>query len=106
MGRHQFSPQALNLLSQASNQPFQATNLPSQAISHLRTNESPPVFYRTLSPLWPLPCFPSLQFTIMQSRATDIADHILPLGDLLVACMRLYMFLCWSLCPSVLPSLH
>ena len=47
-------------------------------------NESPPVFYRTLSPLGPLPCFLSLQFTNMQSRATDIADHILPLGDLLV----------------------
>ena len=25
-----------------------------------RTNESHPVFYRTLSPLGPLPCFPSL----------------------------------------------
>ena len=47
------------------------------------TNESPPVFYRTSSPLGPLPCFPSLQFTITQSRATGIADHILPLGDLL-----------------------
>ena len=49
-----------------------------------RTNESPPVFYRTSSPSGPLPCFLSLQFTIMQSRATGIADHILPLGDLLV----------------------
>ena len=47
-----------------------------------RTNESPPVFYRTSSPSGPLPCFPSLQFTIRQSRATGIADHILPLGDL------------------------
>ena len=47
-----------------------------------QTNESPPVFYRTSSPLGPLPCFPSLQFTITQSRATGIADHILPLGDL------------------------
>ena len=46
------------------------------------TNESPPVFYRTLSPLGPLPCFLSLQFIIMQSRAKGIADHILPLGDL------------------------
>ena len=45
-------------------------------------NESPPVFYRTSSPSGPLPCFPSLQFTITQSRATGIADHILPLGDL------------------------
>ena len=48
------------------------------------TNESPPVFYRTSSPLGPLPCFPSLHITIMQSRATGIADHILPLGDLLI----------------------
>ena len=45
-------------------------------------NESPPVFYRTLSPLGPLPCFLSLQFIIMQSRAMGIADYILPLGDL------------------------
>ena len=51
-----------------------------------RMNESLPVavFYRTLSPLGPLPCFPSLQFTITQSRAMGIADHILPLGDLFV----------------------
>ena len=28
------------------------------------------------------PCFLSLHITIMQSRATGIADHILPLGDL------------------------
>ena len=48
-----------------------------------RTNESPPVFYRTLSPSGPLPCFLSFRFTTMQSRATGIADHILPLGDLL-----------------------
>ena len=47
------------------------------------TNKSPPVFYRTSSPSGPLPCFLSLQFKIMQSRATGIADHILPLGDLL-----------------------
>ena len=47
-----------------------------------RTNESPPVFYRTSSPLEPLPCFLLLQFKIMQSRATGIADHILPLSDL------------------------
>ena len=46
------------------------------------TNESPPVFYRTSSPSGPLPCFLSLHFTIMQIRATGIADHILPLGDL------------------------
>ena len=30
-----------------------------------------------------LPCFLSLQFTFMQSWATNIAGHILPLGDLL-----------------------
>ena len=47
-----------------------------------RMNKSPPVFYRTLSPSGSLPCFLSLQFTIMQSRAMGIADHILPLGDL------------------------
>ena len=44
-------------------------------------NESPLVFYRTSSPSGPLPCFLSLKFTIMQSRAKGIADHILPLGD-------------------------
>ena len=48
------------------------------------------MFYRTSSPSGPLPCFFSLQFTIMQSRATGIADHILPLGDLLCMC------LCWK----------
>ena len=42
------------------------------------------MFYRTLSPLGPLPCFPSLLFTITQSGASGIADHILPLGDLLL----------------------
>ena len=48
-----------------------------------RTNEQKsPVFYRTSSPSGPLPCL-SFQFTTMQSRATGIADHILPLGDLL-----------------------
>ena len=47
------------------------------------TNENPPVFYRTSFPSGPLPCFLSLHFTIMQSRTTGIADHILPLGDLL-----------------------
>ena len=44
--------------------------------THERTNESPPVFYRTLSPSGPLPCYPSHKLTIMQSRATGIADHI------------------------------
>ena len=47
-----------------------------------QTDGIPPVFYRTLSPLGPLPCFHSLQFTITQSRAMGIADHILPFGDL------------------------
>ena len=98
-----------------------------------RTNKSPPVFYRTLSPsgplpnkgtnklksscvlqdivpFGPLPCFPSLQFTIRQSRATGIADHILPLGDLLLywaeapkgtkSCRTQGDF-----CPSVRPSM-
>ena len=49
-----------------------------------RTYKSHPVFYRTLSPSGPLPCFLSLPFTIMQSKASGIADHILPLGDLFV----------------------
>ena len=48
-----------------------------------RMDKSPLVFYRTLSPSVPLPCFLSLRFTAMQSRATGIGDHILPLGDLL-----------------------
>ena len=42
------------------------------------------MFYRTSSPLGPLPCTLSLTETIIQSRAMGIADHILPLGDLLV----------------------
>ena len=59
------------------------------------TNESPPVFYRTSSPLGPLPCFLSLHFTITQSRATGIVDHILPSGDLLytfVKCFGAFIF--------------
>ena len=56
-------------------------------------NKSPPVFYRTSSPSGPLPCFLSVQFTIMQSRAKGIADHILPLGDLLLfICHRTTLF--------------
>ena len=43
------------------------------------------VFYRTLSPSGPLPCF-----TIMQSRALGIADHILPVGVLLL------LFYCYN----------
>ena len=65
-----------------------------------RTNECPPVFYRTSSPLGPLPCFLSLHFTITQSRATGIADHISPLGDLLVLLLLPKWFV--SLCLSLL----
>ena len=36
--------------------------------THGRMNESPPVFYRNSSPARLLPCFLSLQLTIMQSR--------------------------------------
>ena len=38
--------------------------------------------YRTSSPSGPLPCL-SFRVTTMRSRATGIADHVLPLGDLL-----------------------
>ena len=41
-----------------------------------------PCVLQDFVPFGPLPCFLSLQFTIMLSRATGIADHILPLGDL------------------------
>ena len=41
-----------------------------------QTNKSPPVFYRASSPSGPLPYFLSHQFTIMESRAMGIADHI------------------------------
>ena len=53
----------------------QASNLPSQTSNWMdgQTNECPPS--------GPLPCFLSLQFSIIQSRATGIADHILPLGN-------------------------
>ena len=34
----------------------------------------------TLSDSGPLPCFLSFQFTFMQSRATGIVDHLLPLA--------------------------
>ena len=44
-----------------------------------------PLFYRTSFPSGLLPCSPSLQFTITQSRATGIAEHILPLDDLFKA---------------------
>ena len=50
-----------------------------------------PVFYRTLSPLGPLPCL-SFWFTTMQSRATGIADHVLPLGDLFFSETYLWVY--------------
>ena len=52
-------------------------------IDRWTNGQIPPVFYRTSSPLGLLPCFLSLHLTITQSRAMGIADHILPLGDLL-----------------------
>ena len=48
------------------------------------------MFYRTSSPSGPLPCYRSLTNTNIQSRATGIADHILPLGD---------WFFFFSVCP-------
>ena len=56
-------------------------------ISPQDNQKSPPVFHRTLSHSRLLPGFLSLQFTIIQSRATGIADHILPLGNLLMSKM-------------------
>ena len=41
-------------------------------------NESPTLFYRTASPLRPLPYFPPHEYS--QSRATAIAAKILPMG--------------------------
>ena len=49
--------------------------------SQTQSSRSPPVFYRTSSPLGPLPCLPSPTIINIQSRATGIADHILHLGD-------------------------
>ena len=57
------------------------TNERTNERTHERTNESPPVFYRTSFPSGPLPCYPSPTITNIHSRATGIADHILPLGD-------------------------
>ena len=67
----------------------------------------------SLCPLWgPLPCFLSLQLTIMQSRATGITDHILPLGDWLSIYLahstqwltgliwNLWLTIKWSFCPT------
>ena len=67
-------PQGSNLHTRMDRQMDKQTNK--------RTNESPPVFYRTSSPSGPLPCYPSATITNIPSRATGIADHILPLGDL------------------------
>ena len=41
------------------------------------------LFYSTLFLLGLLPCFLPLKFIIMQNMAKGIADHKLPLGDLL-----------------------
>ena len=49
-----------------------------------QTNKSPSVFYRTSSTLGWLPCYLSPTITNIHSRATGIADHILPLGDWLL----------------------
>ena len=61
-------------------------------ITYLRPETSPlrlqiDLIRPQTSPLSPsasglLPCFPSFLFTTLQSRATGIADHILPLGNL------------------------
>ena len=72
-----------------------------------RTNESPPVFYRTFSPLGPLPCFLSLQFIIMQSRVKEIMqsnDHIFPLGDLFYRILSLWG--CCSASPDSIQKLY
>ena len=52
------------------------------------------VFYRTSSPSGPLPCFLSFWFTMKRSRATGIADHILPLGNLLALTYSFLQYLC------------
>ena len=86
-------PQAFNWLSQALHQPsltsYKAIQGPQSVLfspsTNLgRTKEGSPVFYRTLSPLGPLPYFLSLKFSIKQSRAMGIADHILLLGDWII----------------------
>ena len=45
----------------------------------------------------PLPCLPSLDFTITQSRATGIADHILPLGDLMYVYANYHKNVSWNI---------
>ena len=81
-------PERPNLRSQRpdlrSEGPDGGRNKRTNEQTNKRKNKSPPVFYRTSSPSGPLPCLPSIKFTIMHSRATGIADHILPLGDLFV----------------------
>ena len=82
--------QALKLKSQHS-----GSNL--QTRKDELTNKSPPVFYRTSSPSGPLPCSLSLTETIIQSRATGIADHILPLGDWFTFLPDHWSINCWHL---------
>merc|ERR1712074_12703 len=57
-----------------------------------RTNKSPPVFYRSSSPSGPLPCYPSPSIANIHSRATGIADHILPLGDWFLSLLFFLLF--------------
>ena len=65
------------------------------------TNKSP-LFYRTLSPSGQLPCFLSLQFTIMQSRAIGIIDYILPIGNLFnIVCQRFFFWIFMQLIYSL-----
>ena len=59
------------------------------------------MFYRTSCPSGPLPCYPSPTITNRHSRATGIADHILPLGDWL-----LYQFLLIKVKALLLPGFH
>ena len=63
--------------------PPEGSNLHTQmdGWTNKQTNESPPVFYKTSTPLGPLPCYQSPTITNIYSRAMSIADHVLPLGD-------------------------
>ena len=100
--RLEICPLAWNLPSQALDKPSLAFSLPLQIkITHVRPQSSSlrmekttngqmdgimegPLCSTGLHPLWGHCPASSLKFTIMQRRATGIADHILPLGDLFV----------------------
>ena len=58
------------------------------------------MFDRTSSSLGPLP-FISFRFTTMQSRATGIADHVLPLGDLFFSRVNATLFNQLHVYPSI-----